>query len=117
MVFCLNKTKLQFFDSPKEKELKRELEFVKLNEQLHDKKIEELQRVLEDIQIRDNNIYRLYFEVTPISEEQRKGGFGGVNRYKSLEGFNNSEMIIDVTRNMDILSKQLYVQTNRWMKL
>lgn len=101
----------QFFDSPKEKELKRELEFVKLNEQLHDKKIEELQRVLEDIQVRDNNIYRLYFEVTPISEEQRKAGFGGVNRYKSLEGFNNSEMIIDVTRNMDILSKQLYVQS------
>ena len=101
----------QFFDSPKEKELKRELEFVKLNEQLHDKKIEQLQKILEDIQVRDNNIYRLYFEVTPLSDEQRKAGFGGVNRYKSLEGFNNSEMIIDVTRNMDILSKQLYVQS------
>ena len=69
------------------------------------------QKLLKDIQDRDNNIYRLYFEVNPIPEEQRKAGFGGVNRYKALEGFDNSEMIIDVTKNMDILSKQLYVQS------
>ncbi|SNR62728.1 Peptidase family M23 [Lutibacter agarilyticus] len=99
------------FESPKEKELKRELEFVKLNEQLHNKKIEQLETILKEIQERDNNIYRLYFEVNPIPEEQRMAGFGGVNRYKALEGFDNSEMIIDVTRNMDILSKQLYVQS------
>ncbi len=99
------------FESPKEKELKRELEFVKLNEELHNKKIEQLDKILRDIQDRDNNIYRLYFEVNPIPEEQRKAGFGGVNRYRALEGFDNSEMIIDVTKNMDILSKQLYVQS------
>ena len=99
------------FESPKEKELKRELEFVKLNEELHSKKITQLDKILTELQERDNNIYRLYFEVNPIPEEQRKAGFGGVNRYKSLDGFDNSEMIMDVTRNMDILSKQLYVQS------
>ncbi len=99
------------FESPKEKELKRELEFVKLNEELHNKKIDQLAQILNEIQDRDNNIYRLYFEVNPIPEEQRKAGFGGVNRYKALEGFDNSEMVIDVTKNMDILSKQLYVQS------
>lgn len=99
------------FESPREKELKRELEFVKLNEQLHNKKIAQLDNILKDIQDRDNNIYRLYFEVNPIPEEQRRAGFGGVNRYKALEGFDNSEMIMDVTKNMDILSKQLYVQS------
>jgi len=99
------------FESPKEKELKRELEFVKLNEELHAKKITQLDKILTELQERDNNIYRLYFEVNPIPEEQRKAGFGGVNRYKSLDGFDNSEMIMDVTKNMDILSKQLYVQS------
>jgi len=99
------------FESPKEKELKRELQFVKLNEELHSKKLVQLEKVLHDLQERDNNIYRLYFEVNPIPEEQRKAGFGGVNRYKALEGFDNSEMIIDVTKTMDILSKQLYIQS------
>ena len=41
----------------------------------------------------ENNIYRIYFNTTPISEEERKAGFGGVNRYKDLQGFNNSELI------------------------
>jgi len=99
------------FESPKEKEIKRQLEFVKLNEELHSKKIVQLEKILGDIQDRDNNIYRLYFEVNPIPKEQRMAGFGGVNRYKALEGFDNSKMVIDVTKNMDILSKQLYVQS------
>ena len=101
----------QFIDSPKEKAQKRELENMKLRYGLLNKKMTQVEGVLEGIQHRDNEIYRLYFETNPISDEQRKAGFGGVNRYKSLEGFENSEMIIDVTRNMDILSKQLYIQS------
>ena len=100
-----------FFETPGEKALKREMEHLKLNENLHSKRIAQFEKVLEDLQIRDNNIYRTFFELNPIPEEQRTAGFGGVNRYKSLEGFDNSEMIIDITKNMDILSKQLYIQS------
>jgi len=101
----------QFIDSPKEKAQKRELDNMKLRYELLTKKMTQSQEVLAGIQQRDNDIYRLYFEANPIPEEQRKAGFGGINRYKSLEGFENSEMIVDVTKNMDILSKQLYVQS------
>ena len=101
----------QFVESPKQKVLNRELQNMKLHYELLDKKMKQAQNVLEGIQHRDNDIYRVYFEANPIPDEQRKAGFGGVNRYKSLEGFNNSEMIKDATRNIDILSKQLYVQS------
>jgi len=101
----------QLFESPKEKAQKRELENLDLHYNLLNKKMEQVEKVLEGIQYRDNEIYRLYFEANPIPIEQRKAGFGGVNRYKSLEGFDNSEMIIDATKNMDILSKQLYIQS------
>ncbi len=101
----------QFIEPPKQKVLTRELENMKLHYELLDKKMVQAQKVLGGIQTRDNNIYRTYFEANPIPEEQRKAGFGGVNRYKSLENFNNSEMIIDATKNLDILSKQLYVQS------
>ena len=101
----------QFIESPKEKAQKRELENMGLNYGLLNKKMSQVEQVLEGIQHRDNEIYRLYFETNPIPEEQRKAGFGGVNRYKSLEGFENSDMIIDVSKNMDILSKQLYIQS------
>jgi len=101
----------QFIESPKEKAQKREIENMELNYGLLNKKMSQVEQVLEGIQHRDNEIYRLYFETNPIPEEQRKAGFGGVNRYKSLEGFENSDMIIDVSKNMDILSKQLYIQS------
>jgi len=107
MVFVM----YQFIESPRQKVLKRELENMKLHYELLDKKMLQAQDVLGGMQVRDNNIYRTYFEANPIPEEQRKAGFGGVNRYKSLEGFDNSEMIIDATQNLDILSKQLYVQS------
>ncbi|PCI01128.1 MAG: peptidase M23 [Flavobacteriaceae bacterium] len=99
------------FESPSEKKLKRELEYVKLNEELHSKKLVQLEQVLEDLQVRDNNIYRVYFELSPVSNDKRNAGFGGVNRYKTLEGFDNSAMIIGVSKNMDILAKQLYMQS------
>jgi murein DD-endopeptidase MepM/ murein hydrolase activator NlpD len=101
----------QFIESPKQKAQKRELENMKLHYDLLSKKMNQVQDVLEGIQHRDNEIYRLYFEANPIPDEQRKAGFGGVNRYKSLEGFENSDMIIDVSKSMDILSKQLYIQS------
>ncbi len=100
-----------FLDSPRQKYLQRELEFVKLNEQLHNKKIKQLETILKEIEERDNNIYRLFFEVNPITEEQRKSGLGGVNRYKNLQGYDNSEIVLDVTKNIDLLSKRLYIQS------
>ncbi|WP_304039095.1 M23 family metallopeptidase, partial [Mesonia mobilis] len=59
----------------------------------------------------DNNIYRVYFEANPIPEEQRKAGFGGINRYKDLEGYDNSELIMETAKRLDILQKQIVVQS------
>ena len=67
--------------------------------------------VLENIEDRDNNIYRIYFEANPIPEEQRKAGFGGVNRYRALEGYNNSEIIINTTKKLDELKKRIFIQS------
>ena len=71
----------------------------------------QIENVLHNIEERDNQIYRMYFEADPIPEEQRRAGFGGVNRYKSLEGFDNSKMIINTTRRLEILQKQLVIQS------
>ena len=101
----------QFLMSPNERAQKHELENLKLQFEVLNKKIKEGSEVLAQLQERDNNIYRTYFEANPIPEEQRKAGFGGVNRYKYLEGFDNSTMIKELTKDVDVLSKQLVVQS------
>ncbi|MFB9056152.1 M23 family metallopeptidase [Mariniflexile ostreae] len=101
----------QYVESPKEKALKRELQNMQLQYELFNKKMAHAELVLENIADRDNNIYRVYFEANPIPEEQRRAGFGGVNRYKDLEGFDNSKLIIESNKRLDILQKQIVVQS------
>lgn len=101
----------QFLLTPGERAQKRELENLKLNYELLSKRLDESSERLSELQDRDNNIYRTYFEAAPIAEEQRKAGFGGVNRYKHLEGFQNSTIITDATKKLDVLAKQIAVQS------
>jgi len=102
---------LPYVETPKEKALKRELANNELQFKLLNKKIKQAENVLAEVAERDNNLYRVYFEANPIPESQRKAGFGGINRYKDLEGFDNSELIINTTQRLDILTKQIVVQS------
>lgn len=108
LVIYLN---IPLIETPKEKALKRELENMQLQYGILNKKMDQIQDVLTNVEDRDNNIYRLYFEANPIPEEQRKAGFGGINRYRNLEGFENSKLIAETSKRMDILSKQIVVQS------
>ena len=101
----------QFVQSPKEKALARELQNMKLQYKLLDKKVQDAFAALENVEERDNSIYRLYFEANPIPEEQRRAGFGGVNRYKKYEGYDNSQLIIESNKQLDILQKAIVVQS------
>lgn len=98
-------------NTPRELSLAREVKNYELQFELLNKKMEQIENVLVNIEDRDNNIYRLYFEANPIPEEQRRAGFGGINRYKSLEGFNNSDMVIATTQRLDIIKKQMAIQS------
>ena len=101
----------QFFDSPKEKQLKREIENLVFQYDILNKKMAQIDLVLDDIQQRDDNIYRVIFEADPIPNSIRKAGFGGVNRYKDIRNFSNSELVVEVAKKVDKLSKQLYIQS------
>lgn len=98
-------------ETPKEKAYKRELEQMKFQYEMMDREMDEMLTVLKDVEQRDNKIYRVYFEADPISDEQRKSGFGGVNRYKNLEGYNNSEILIETQKRIDQLKKRIVVQS------
>lgn len=100
-----------WINTPAEISQKRALENYELQFEILSKKLNQIEAVVENIEERDNNIYRVYFEASPIPEEQRRAGFGGVNRYKNLEGYDNSDLIINTTKRLDVLSKQTIVQS------
>jgi murein DD-endopeptidase MepM/ murein hydrolase activator NlpD len=101
----------QFFDSPKEKRLNREIDALTSQYEIVDDKLRQVELVLDDVQNRDDNIYRVIFEADPIPKSIRKAGYGGVNRYENLKGLNNSDLIINTSEKVDQISKQLYIQS------
>lgn len=101
----------RYLDSPKERQLKREIANLELNYSIIGKRLKNLETVLADLQQRDNLIYRVVFEANPIPDEVRKAGYGGVNRYKQFEGFEYSTVIKDVTKQTDKVAKQMVVQS------
>ena len=101
----------QYFDSPKEKRLKGEINHLLSQYEIINNDLEKIELVLDDIQKRDDNIYRTIFEADPIPTTIRKQGFGGVNRYKKLSGYSNSDLIINTSKKIDQLTKQLYLQS------
>ena len=101
----------KFFDSPKEKKLKNEITNLISQYKVIDDNMKQIEIVLDDIQLRDDNVYRTIFEADPIPNSIRKQGFGGVNRYKKLEGYSNSKIIINTTKKINQLTKQLYLQS------
>ena len=96
-----------FFDSPKEIMLKRELSYTIEQYELLNSQLNQVELVLDDLQRRDDNIYRVIFEAEPIASSIRKAGFGGVNRYKHLEGMKNTELVLNTTKKIIVVTHYL----------
>lgn len=100
-----------FLESPKEKMQQREIENLRLNYSILNDRLEHIIEVVEDLQDRDDNIYRVIFEAEPIPSSMRRAGFGGTDRYASLRGYKYSDIVINTSRTMDMIANQLYVQS------
>jgi len=106
-----------FIDSPKEKQLQREVDQMALQYSIMQDRMKQIDAALANMQHRDDNIYRIIFEADPISPDVRQAGFGGVNRYKNLEHFSNSNLMIETAKKLDYISKALYVQSKSYDEL
>ena len=100
-----------FFETPKEKILKRENSELALKFEIFGKMLEESDRLLSDIQHRDNHIYRAIFEADTIPSTLRAGGVGGEHRYVDFLGLRNSDLLIETVTKLDQLAWKTYIQS------
>jgi len=100
-----------YFDSPKERILKRELQLVKLKFEELNSKIKEIENVLKDLQYRDENLYRTFFEMEPIPNEIRESGIGGALDFEEYKNISFSQLVIETMQKIQKLQNLLYVQT------
>lgn len=103
-----------FFDTTSYQSMQREKSMLISQYDNLDKKVKQLNAVLSDIQSRDDKIYRLMLETDPLPASIRNAGIGGTERYAHLKNYDNSELMIDITKKVDKLSKQLVVQSKSY---
>ena len=100
-----------FFKSPKEKAQARELEYMKLQYEILNDRLDNMEILLSDMEQRDNDLYRVMFEADPIPVNKRRSGFLTPNRYDNLYGYENSNQVVNASRKLDIIASQLYHQS------
>ena len=97
--------------TPKERMQAREIEFMKLQYDIISDKLGTIDELLNEMQDRDDNIYRMIFEAEPIPTSVRKAGYGGSNRYDALNGYENSAIVKETAKKIDMVESQLNVQS------
>jgi murein DD-endopeptidase MepM/ murein hydrolase activator NlpD len=108
-----------FFKTPKEALLLKTTNQLLVSYEIISMKLNEASNTLDNIMKRDNNVYRVVFEEDAIPLTVRNAGFGGVNRYAKYEnlGIKNTDLLIDIYRNLDILQKKAYIQSKSLDKI
>lgn len=103
MFYCL--------DAPTQKNLRRENAQLRAQYNLLNSRIENALKVMENIQNRDDNFYRVMMQMDPIGKGQRFAGLDNERRYKSLSSLSDAELVTRLTRGMDLLDRHIYAQS------
>ena len=108
-----------YFESPKIVTLKKENQELQTHYEILNKEINVAYKMLDNLEERDDNVYRIIFEAEPIPSTIRQAGIGGINRYKELIDGNleRSDLIVDNYAKIDELKRKLYIQTKSYDEL
>jgi murein DD-endopeptidase MepM/ murein hydrolase activator NlpD len=109
LVFVFN----NYFESPKEVILRnqvKELEFYYAN---LTNDVTQLREILDNIEHRDDNIYRVVLGAEPIDKSVRNAGIGGAERYSEIKDKNilQEDVIIALQEKVDLLRRKLYIES------
>ena len=99
------------FGSPSEKELRIENSRLLAQYNVLSRRLDEALNVMQGIQQRDDNLYRVVLQADPVADAVRKAGYGGTNRYEDLMDLANADLVVNTTQKMDLLNRQLYIQS------
>jgi murein DD-endopeptidase MepM/ murein hydrolase activator NlpD len=81
------------------------------------KKISEINRVLDDMQNSDDKIIRTLLNIEPVSPSIRNAGIGGTDKYEKLRGYDNSGLVVEISKKIDQISARANVQALSYTSL
>lgn len=104
-------TYTHYFDTPHSLSIRRTNADLLVQYDLLNKRFQESENFLTQIQRRDNNVYRATFGLDIIPSSVRNAGFGGVDRYLHFEKSEHADVLVNSSKRLDILLKKAYIQS------
>ena len=116
---CILVIYLSYYDSPNEKLLRKGNDKLVFRLQMMNKEMKQVDKVLAQLENRDDNIYRTIFEQEPIAASIRNAGIGGARRYQDMvgQGLENEEFLLKSLSLFDQIIRQKYIQTKSYDEL
>ncbi|MTI39346.1 M23 family metallopeptidase [Fulvivirga lutimaris] len=104
------------FTPVKESNLRSENSKLKLEWNILNKNLNAAYASIDELQFKDDNIYRVILDTDAIPATIREGGVGGHNKYERLlkQDLEDSELIIGTYQRIDNLRKKLYIQSKSY---
>lgn len=102
---------LSLFGSPSEKDLRMENSRLLSQYNILSSRLDEAEEVMRRLQQRDDNLYRVIMQADPVAEDLRTATYRNTNRYEELMDMANSRLVVNTTRQMDVLARQIYIQS------
>lgn len=107
----------RLFGSPKEELLRQQVEELRLNYSLLERKIDHYTGSVAELRSTDNSTYRSVLDLPQIPSDISEGGAGGTNRMADLTGYLNSDRMMRVRSKFDDLKTQTNIQYNSLTEL
>lgn len=74
-------------------------------------------KVMDGIRQRDDNYYRVLMQMEPLSVTERYSGIDNEERYRALENLPDASLITELTHGLDLLDREMYVQSRSFDEL
>lgn len=103
--------------TPTEKNLREENKRLKSQYGVMSARLDDMLEVMDKMEDRDDNFYRVMMQLEPLSEGQRLSGIDYENRYSQLSKLSDSRLVEQLSKRMNILEKKIYSQLQSFDQL
>jgi hypothetical protein len=102
-----------YFESPKELLLKNEVKELEYYYERLNHEVDRMNKTLDGIEHRDDNIYRVVLGAEPIDKSVRDAGVGGSERYADIKekSILHKDVIVNLHEKVDRLSRKIYIES------
>jgi murein DD-endopeptidase MepM/ murein hydrolase activator NlpD len=107
----------QYIDSPKEKYLRQQNDDLKQNYSVLEERVKQLELQMDEIENRDNNVYRSIFESSPIPDSARIKDQEIKREVKLVQSLGETELVKSMTNQLNNLSLRLAYQAKSFVQI